>query len=299
LKKQAQQPTSDTASGLRPPDVYSLSSCTKKREDCSKKLDVTDSGSIVSASGHRPGNTCVPKAVVRVHQPHSAPCEICPLPTASLIHHIKAADSNTRTDSKRSHLNEGVTQISGTSRSHLLSPSALSPLTLVFVGNSVGLSSGVVTSGPSSNAPHRAVILSQHKAHLTSPPTHKKQHVSSSLVSPVSMPVHDHPGTLSYPHCPQEIPIQALITPPVPALMSAYERMDVEVTPAQHIAEKQKGSLAKVPQGAHMCFKFLPGTRLIVSSRLCYRVQCPMLSQPCVFLRLSRGLACHDPHINV
>ena len=122
--------------------------------------------------------------------------------------------SNTRTDSKCSNLKESANQSPGTSRSSLLLPSARSPSTLVSVGNTLGLSSGVVASGPSSNVYHNAVILSQKQASSTSPPTYKKQHVSSSSVKQTSMPVHDRSGTLSYTHFPQEILIQPSIILP-------------------------------------------------------------------------------------
>ncbi|KAH9974730.1 hypothetical protein BGW80DRAFT_154483 [Lactifluus volemus] len=56
LNKQAQQPASDTTSGLRPRDVHALSSGTKKRENYPRRPDLIDSASVVSASGHRPIN---------------------------------------------------------------------------------------------------------------------------------------------------------------------------------------------------------------------------------------------------
>jgi hypothetical protein len=257
LKKQAQQPASATVSGLRPFDVYSLSSNTKKHEG-SKKLDLTHSDSIFSASGHRPVNPgCLPKVVIGTRQPSSAPCELCPLPTIGPHDHIKAASSNSRTDLKRSNLNEEAIQISGTSRSRLLSPSARSPSALVSVSDSLGLSCDILAPGPSSNASNKAVILAQHQA---TPLVHKKQHVSGSLINQGSMPVCNQQGTLLYPHLAQEAPIQVSMAPPVPALMSTHKTM---ATPAHHIDEKPKGPLATVPQDTHRCFKVLPGMRLI------------------------------------
>ncbi|KAI0252974.1 hypothetical protein BJV78DRAFT_1198144 [Lactifluus subvellereus] len=117
--------------------------------------------------------------------------------------------------------------LSGTSRSGRLSPSARSPSTLVSVGNSLGLSSDVVASGPSSNVYHNAPILSQKPACSTSPPTHKKQHVSSSSVKQASIPVHDCSA---------------------PTLMIADELMDVDATPVHRIVEKQKGTSTKAIQ---------------------------------------------------
>ncbi|KAI0252994.1 hypothetical protein BJV78DRAFT_1360550, partial [Lactifluus subvellereus] len=223
LKKQAQQPASDTASGLRPHDT-SLSSDARKHEDCPRKLDLTHAGSIVSASGQRrvkPGS--LPKMVVGTHQPPNATRE-------------------TRASySKCSNLKESATQSSGTSRSGLLSPSARSPPTLVSVNNSFGLSSDVVTSGPFSKVYHNAGILSQKQAHSTSPSTHKKQHVSSSLVKQASMPVHDRSA---------------------PALMIADKTTDVDAMPAHYIVEKQKGTSTNAIQVSNaQSTAFVPASR--------------------------------------
>jgi hypothetical protein len=230
LNKQAQQPASDTTPGLRPPDVHALSSGTKKCENYSRRPDLVDSGSVVSTSGHRPINPGrLPKVLVGTHQPRGASCELCPLST-SLIYYVKAATSSVTI--KPHYLSEGVTQNFGTSRSPLLPQSARSSSTLVSIGNS------------------------QYQAHSAPPTTHKKQHVSSSLVNQGSTTAHDHPGALPCPQFPQEIPIHA---PLVTALMGT---IDLEAMPA---SKNQQGILAKISQGAHTCSKFLPVTRLIAS----------------------------------
>jgi hypothetical protein len=203
LNKQAQQPASDTTSGLRPRDVHALSSGTKKRENYP---DLIDSASVVSASGHRPINPgCLPKVVVGTNQPRSVSCELCLLST-SFIYYVKAATSNVTIDSNCSE----VTQNFGTSRSPVLSQSARSSSTLVSIGNSPDISRDIVASGPSSNALHGAVILPQYQVHSTPPTTQKMQHVSSSLVNQVSITAHNHLPyhVLSFPKIFQFRPLQ-------------------------------------------------------------------------------------------
>jgi hypothetical protein len=93
LKKQAQQPASDTASGLRPHVASSLSSDAMKHGDCSRKLGLTNAGSIVLASGQRQVNPrCLPKMVVGTHQSLNATHETRALPVASCIPHTSSLE---------------------------------------------------------------------------------------------------------------------------------------------------------------------------------------------------------------
>lgn len=146
LKRQAQQPPSDTRPGLRPLDT-SRSSGANKLGEKSKKRDSPRFGAATTTNGRSSAHKG--KAVKGTRQPHSATHDKRVFSAVGRISSTKAVTSSLLSDPSADRGCEHVIQSSATTRSNLLSQPthAQTSSTQASVDPSIGLIPDVVDSG--------------------------------------------------------------------------------------------------------------------------------------------------------
>jgi hypothetical protein len=257
LKKQAQQPSSNTCPGLRPSDTVPRFSGAKKLDNKSKNPNPPRPGTIALTNGRPPGY-------------HGKTVESTRQLDATRDRGLSSAVgrvSRTKTvissaDQKRGR----VVQSSAVTRSGPLSQhaNAQTSSTQASAGRSLGQFTDVEDSGLYSAVHHRATAFS-----LTSPSSVKEQHFSGSL-GHAADPLHN---SLS-----QAIPTKSSITfasPPRQASVYAYEGpSDLTHRPFK----KQSAPPNEIAQGGHTYSSFIFRRRLIVHSQSQYHIRYPQLS---------------------
>lgn len=262
MKKQAQQPPSDTCPGLRLLETSRSSGANKPGEN-SKKPDPTRFRTATPTNGRPSGYTG--KAVKDTHQLRGATRDKCPVSAVGRIPSTKAVTSSLPSDPSADRGRKRVIRNSANTRSNLLSRPARvqTSSTHASVDQSIGLFPDVVDSGPLGSWGHSA----------------------------------DPPGTQSS----QAIPAKTPITCASPRGPASSKGPSIGVPHTHHLSDKQSAFPNEISQSLrlHTRSNILPGMRLIVHLQLQHRIWDPRLSRFQLSRLPVLSLAYHGRHINV
>ena len=262
LKKQAQQPPSDTCPGLRPLET-SLSSGSNKLGENYKKPEPPRFVTATPAKGRPSGYTG--KAVKNTRQLRGATRDKCPFSPVGRISSTKAVTSSLPSDPSADRGRERVIRSSAATRSNLLSQPARvqTSSTHASVDQSIGCFPDVVDSGFLGSWGHSA----------------------------------DPPGTQSS----QAIPAKTPIACASPRCLAPSKGPSVEVLHTHRLSDKQSAFPNEIAQSLrlHTRSNLIFHTRLIVHLQLQHRIWNPQLNRLQLSRLLVLSLAYHCRHINV